>query len=774
MHRDDRRPVVLNVDDHEAGRYALSRLLRREGFEVLEAGTGEEALELAKRYPDLVLLDVNLPDISGREVCRKIKSDPHMRRIPVLHISAIATSAEDRAAGLEDGADAYLTHPIDPPLLFATIRALLRVRQAEAEARDAALRWRTTFDAIGHGLALVDRDGRVRQINRAMEALVGKPAAELVGMSYDALLPGGAKPAGGCPFERARDSGEREVAEVHHGNRWFEITADPVLDERGEFSGAVRSMMEITSRRLAMEERERLVGQLESERARLEGVLRQLPAGVVIVEAPSGRIVLSNSQVEALLGGRLEAGLRMEEAVRRQAFRGGGQKPYPVEEWPLARSMNSGEVCTGEEIEMEGSDGTRATLLVSSAPIRDRKGFIVAAVATLLDVTDRKQLEEQFRKAQKMEAMGRLAGGVAHDFNNLLTIINGYGQMVMDALADSPIRRDMEAIMEASGRAIALTRQLLTFSRRQVVQPKVLDLNTHVRRMNRMLRRLIGEDIRLETALRAQPARVRADPGQLEQVVLNIVVNARDAMPDGGRLSIETANAELDADSAILRRGLSPGTYVVLAIGDTGEGMPADVQRHLFEPFFTTKPKGKGTGLGLSTVYGIVKQSGGEVLVDSEVGRGSTFRIYFPLIAEAARHAEPRVVEAKPRRGTETILLVEDEADVRRLTGEMLSRQGYSVLQAASGGEALRLWREHRASIDLVLTDVIMPEMSGRELADQLKSARADIRVMYMSGYTDDVIARHGVLDAGSAFVQKPFTPEALARKVRAVLDGEG
>lgn len=771
-----RKPVILNVDDDDAGRYATTEVLLREGFEVVEARTGEETLELVRRNPDLVLLDLDLPGISGLDVCRRIKTDPETRDIPVVFLSATATTQDDRIRGLEHGGDAYLTAPIAPELLAATIRAFLRTRRAEAQARSAAREWQATFDAVQHGICLLDREGRIVRANRAFADILGKEPAELVGMSRQQAFPEAEAPPGGWPFERTRVSKRRESAEVRVGDRWFEVIADPLLDSNGEFTGAVRTISDVTWRRKAEMDRDLLVRELERGRERLQMVLDQMPAGVILAEAPSGRVLLANDRVNLLWSKPWEAGetiFNLVESIR--SFRPDG-RPYRPGEWPLERSINTGETVTNEEIEIVGEDRRRVWVLASSTPVRDRNGFVVAGILTLQDITGRKQLEEQFRQAQKMEAIGRLAGGVAHDFNNLLTIIGGYGQMLLDTTnPEDPIHKDLEAIMEAANRAGALTRQLLTVSRRQVVQPKTFELNRLITRTNRMLKRVIGEDVELVHALESERGRIKADPGQIEQVLLNLAINARDAMPTGGRLTIETADIEIGQDTIVAGQTLKAGKYVLLAVSDTGTGMTPEVMKHVFEPFFTTKPRGKGTGLGLSTVYGIVTQTGGVIAVDSEAGRGTAIRIYFP--AAAARRGGQQETERELGRadsssagGRETILVVEDEADVRRLAAEMLARLGYNVLEAQSGAEAVRLWEENRDAIDLVLTDVVMPRMSGQELAATLQQARPGTRVMFMSGYTDDVVARHGGIDRAK-LLHKPFTSDSLARMVRSVLD---
>lgn len=380
--------------------------------------------------------------------------------------------------------------------------------------------------------------------------------------------------------------------------------------------------------------------------------------------------------------------------------------------------------------------------------------------------------EEQLRQAQKLEAIGQLAGGVAHDFNNLLTVITGYSDILIQSIRESdPNLPRVEEIKKAAERAASLTRQLLAFSRKQVLQPRVFDLNTLVADMGKMLRRLIGEDIELATALTEDPVQVNADPGQIEQVLMNLVVNARDALPQGGKITIETAPVEIDHAYAGMHVAVRPGPYIMLAVSDNGSGMDEETRKHIFEPFFTTKEQGKGTGLGLSTVYGIVKQSEGNIWVYSEPGQGTTFKVYLPQVAAAAPEPEAVVAEAPMPSGLETILVVEDEDVVRGLVRHILQDAGYKVLDAGRGEDAIRLCAEDGQAIDLLLTDLVMPEMTGREVAGRSSELRPGLKVLFMSGYTDDAIVHHGALEANVDFIQKPFTPADLARKVRKVLD---
>ena len=384
-------------------------------------------------------------------------------------------------------------------------------------------------------------------------------------------------------------------------------------------------------------------------------------------------------------------------------------------------------------------------------------------------------LQEQLRQSQKMESIGQLAGGVAHDFNNILTVIHGYSELVINSLEPAnPIRDDVKEIKTAAERASALTRQLLAFSRKQVLQPKVIDLNSLVTNMVKMLRRMIGEGIKLNTLLASDLASIKADPGQIEQIMLNLAVNAKDAMPNGGTLTVETANVELDQDYANLHLNVVPGPYVMLSVSDTGVGMTPEVRERVLEPFFTTKEKGKGTGLGLATVYGIVKQSGGNIWIYSEPGQGSTFKIYLPRVEEDTDFLQQVAVAAPSQHGSETILLVEDEKMVRSLALTILKRQGYKVLEAENGDRAFSIAQEQDAnSIHLLLTDVVMPGMSGHELSERLKPQCPGMRVIYMSGYTDEaIVEKHGLSAPGIHYLQKPFPPDTLVKKVRSVLDG--
>ena len=418
-------------------------------------------------------------------------------------------------------------------------------------------------------------------------------------------------------------------------------------------------------------------------------------------------------------------------------------------------------------------DGSLYTQDSTMSRVLDADGEVASYVAVARDVTAALVLEAQFLQAQKMEAVGRLAGGVAHDFNNVLSVVLSYADMLIgDLKPDDPVRIDVEEIRRAGLRAAALTRQLLAFSRRQVLELKVLDLSDLLVGMEKMIARLLGADVAVTMLASHGLWKVKADRGQVEQIIMNLAVNARDAMPRGGKLTIETANVALDEDYASTHQDVLAGPYVQIAMSDTGTGMDQETLARIFEPFFTTKEAGKGTGLGLATVFGIVRQSGGHIWVYSEPGRGTPFKVYLPRFGGLAARPSLPLADLTSQRGSETILLVEDEDQVRVLTRTILRRHGYVVLEAPNGGEALLICEQHGAKIDLLLTDVVLPRMSGRQLAERLATIRPEMSVLYMSGYTDDAILLHGILDSGVAFLQKPLTPTSLTRKVREVLDG--
>ncbi|MBI5418961.1 MAG: PAS domain S-box protein [Deltaproteobacteria bacterium] len=545
--------------------------------------------------------------------------------------------------------------------------------------------------------------------------------------------------------------------------RWLVDRRKFIYDAAGNFAYVDGLIIDITDRKRA-EEVVREAGE------KLMGLIQASPLAIMCLD-PDGIITMWNLAAERIFGWSEEEVLDRPNPIvpedKRQEFQA------------LLDRSRQGIPLIGVEARRRKKDGSPIDVRIWTSLLRDGAGKITSIMVLYDDITERKQMEEalrqseeRFRQAQKMEAVGRLAGGIAHDFNNLLTAIRGYSDLLLHRLdRGSPLRREVEEIRKAGDRAASLTHQLLAFSRKQMLQPKVLDLCTVVAGMDMMLRRLIGEDIDLITVLEPDPWKVRVDPGQIEQVIMNLVINARDAMPRGGKVIVETANVFLGEDDVRRHADVPPGPYVMLSISDTGSGMDKETRSRLFEPFFTTKETGKGTGLGLSTVYGIVKQSGGDVLVESEVGKGSTFKVFLPRLAEdPARDGAARPSRALPR-GHETLLLVEDDEMVRRFALDVLQGHGYTVLAAHDGVEALETAKTCMEKIHMVITDVVMPRMGGRELVESLGRYLPGAKVLYMSGYTDETILLHGVMEKETALLQKPFTVDALVRKVREVLD---
>ena len=634
----------------------------------------------------------------------------------------------------------------------------LERQRSERALRESEERFRSLVENATVGIYRTTPQGSILMANPTLCRMLGyKDLAELGARDLEGE---GFEP--GYPRQAFRERIERDGEVIGLESAWarkdgsiifVRESARAIRSATGEIPYYDGIVEDVTERKRAEAERVRLVTAIEQS------------AEAVVITNTAGEIEYVNPAFTHISGYSREEALGQNPRL----LKSGKQGPALYQE--LWATISQGNTWKGEVINRR-KDGSLYTEQMVITPVRDELGKVTHFIAVKQDVTERKHLEEQFRQAQKMQAVGRLAGGVAHDFNNLLTIINGYSEMALDRMDSSdPISGLIAEIGKAGERAASLTRQLLAFSRQQVLAPRVLDLNALVAEVQKMLRRLIGEDIELTTVQGPALGRVKADPGQIEQILMNLAVNARDAMPRGGKLLIETADIELDDAYARTRGVVTPGHYVMLAVGDTGIGMDAETQAHIFEPFFTTKEKGKGTGLGLATVYGIVKQSGGYVWVYSEPGKGTTFKIYLPRVDGADELAQAPEARGHAHTGSETILLVEDEEAVRTLASKILRELGYKVLESANPESALEISERYNEPIHLLLTDVVMPGMSGRKVAEGLTFLRPKTKVVYMSGYTDDSVVRHGVLETGTAFLQKPFTPAGLARKIREVLD---
>jgi PAS domain S-box-containing protein len=652
------RPArILIVDDERHNRQLLEVMLAPEGYVLVTASSGEDALDMvADQPPDLILLDIMMPAMDGYQVAGRIKRNPATKNIPII----ILTMMDDRNAkmlGLNAGAEDFLAKPVDRAELCVRVRNLLRLKEygdyhdkysqlleLEVDARTAQVveserLYRSTFDTAPVGIVHMDLSGRWLRVNLRLCELLGYSRDELQSTTAEEL-----------------------------------VKADEAVGEREALDQMARGTLD---RHVIHEKRYRTRG-------------------------------------GSFVWGRVNMSVHRDADDKPQHF-----------------------------------------------------------VIVIEDITEQRVLEAQLRQTSKMDAIGRLASGVAHDFNNLLSVILSYGEMLAEDLAEGhPMRAGLEEIRAAGLRAVDLTRQLLTFSRQHVRQPKVVDLSTIVSGVENMLQRLISADVELTTNGDPARGRILVDPGQMEQLIVNLAVNARDAMPNGGKLIIETADVVLDETYASEHLGARVGSHVLLTVSDNGTGMDKATQARMFEPFFTTKDPGKGTGLGLATVFEIVRQSGSTIWVDSEPDRGTTFKIYFPTVERPLVESTPPSPSLRTLSGSETILLVEDEDGVRKLARTILRKYGYKVLEAQNGGDAFLLCEQHPSTIHLLLTDMVMPRMSGRQLAERLLPLRPGMKVLYMSGYTDDKFVHRGALDATIAFLQKPITPEALMLKVRETLGG--
>jgi len=795
---------ILIVDDKEENLYLLEALLSGSGYEVVSAKNGVEALEKLKKDSfNMIISDILMPKMDGYQLCRECKSDDKLKKIPFIFSTATYTDKKDEEFALSLGADKFTVKPLEPNLFLDIVKSVIKEgvkkprlapkkpieeetvyfeeynkrlikklekkrldlekevnerKKAEEKVKEQNKFLKDVMCALTHPFAVIDANNYRIIFGNAVTGW----SDNLKELKCYELTHKREKPCSGkeypCPLKKVIETKMPTVVEhTHHdkdGNmRNVEIHAYPILDGKGSVVQVIEYSIDITERKKA-----------EEEVRKLSLAVEQSPAATVISDT-KGNIEYVNPKFTEITG------YTYEEIIGKN-FRilNSGEHPpdFYKELWD---TITSGKEWHGE-FHHKKKNGEFYWEHASISPIKNEEGVITHFLGVKEDITETKLMEEQLLQSQKMEAVGSLAGGVAHDFNNMMTVVIGYSEFLLSTLKKGEVEyKCVGEIMKAGKKAASLTQQLLAFSRKQVFQPHVVNLNALITDLEKMLKRLIGEDIDLQLDLDSKLGAVRADPGQMDQITMNLAVNARDAMPRGGKITIETANVELDEEYCRLHMAVQPGAYIMLAVSDTGIGMDKETQSRIFEPFFSTKEEGKGTGLGLSTVYGIVKQSFGNIWVYTEPGHGTTFKIYFPRIEEATEAREKEEASEKIFRGSETILLVEDEEMVRDLAYKVLAEMGYTVLAASNGEEALQICERHKGPIHLMLTDVVMPKMSGKELAESSVRRHPELKVLYMSGYTDNSVIRNGMLEPGVNFVQKPFTPLSLTKKVREVLD---
>jgi PAS domain S-box-containing protein len=803
----DTQRHILIVDDDPGFRKTLSDILKLKGYISIAVERGQAALEqIQAQAPAVALIDLKLADMSGLALIEEIKAVS--AEIECIVLTGYASQASAIEA-INLGAYGYLQKPYAVEQLLVMIRRAIEKRQTEEALQRVAEQRQRLLQMAQSVISTLALDEVIRQTQQTLQqvlaydffgfywldeetkvlrpSLIVSPERFVGAESFREF----AIPSGQGLLGAVVDSGQEAlINNAHLDPRSVyppgvaptcehviilpirtktktlgtlivgRITEKPFTEEEFELAQLFNSYVSLAV------ENARLFEQTTLSEKRYRTLFEESKDAIFII-TPDGKIVDANpAAVELSSYSSREELLHVDVTPFLYTTLGTLDQ---VEQTLLQQGF-----VKDFEFVIRRRDGSKLTVLGSVTAVRDENGELTAYQGIVRDITERKELEEQLYQSQKMEAIGRLAGGVAHDFNNLLTVIKGYAGLLLSLQPDESNQqsKDIEQIMQAAEQAATLTRQLLAFSRQQPLQPKIINLNQVMIYLEKMLRRLIGEDIDLTTILADDLGQVKADPGQIEQVIMNLVVNARDAMPQGGKLTVETANVELDENYTRHYVDVTPGAYVMLAVSDTGQGMNEETQSHIFEPFFTTKAAGQGTGLGLATVHGIVKQSNGHILVYSEPEQGTVFKIYLPQVQNPLELAQPDLPLTASLEGKETILLVEDNEMVRQLVRQVLDKNGYRVLVAHNGETAIQVCKMDKTPIHLLVTDVIMPGgMNGYEVAKLLTSFYPAMKVLYMSGYADEAIVRHGILEEGTAFLQKPFTPKILAQKVREVLD---
>ncbi len=788
--------IILNVDDRPDNRYLFDTILRAAGHDVYSAADGVEALALLQNMQcDLIVSDVVMPGMDGFQFCREVKANPATRDIPFVFFTAVYTEAKDEQFALSLGAAGFLVKPLEPDQLVEKLlqaahapaapaaaplvddsagfleaynrrvvqkleTKLAEIEELNTRLQSSEARLRAVVEGTSDAVFIKDRTGHYVTINAAGARFLARPVEAVLGRTDAELYDESTARARAVAEQRLLQFGLVEAYEEElrrpgdQQSRHFHTVRGPLRGEAGLIVGSFGISRDITARR-----------QSEEQIRKLSRAVEQSPISVVITDV-DGRIEYVNPLFTTLTGYTAAEAIGQNPRILRS---GRHSREFYAELW---QTIKGGRDWQGI-LENRRKDGTHFFEQTRISPVKDADGRLTHFIALKEDITERLRLEDQLRQSQKMDAIGRLAGGVAHDFNNLLTII----QLEASALAahpalDADATEGIRQITAATQRATGLTRQLLAFSRKQEKEEQDVDLGETVANLAKLVRRILGEDIRLTTAVPAEPVTLRADPGMLEQALLNLAINARDAMPSGGALHIAVETVEIDADYVRTHAGATPGRRAHLIVSDTGSGIAPEHLGRIFEPFFTTKAPGQGTGLGLATVYGILQQHLGWITVESTVGHGTTFHLYLPALAPAALAAGEEVPEHPFPRGSETVLLAEDDDRVRELVQAALERQGYKVLAAANGDDALAALQRHNGPVHLLVTDLIMPgSLNGRQLADHARVLRPDLRTVFISGYPADVVNRLLNLKSAGEFLRKPFAVRTLVETVRQRLD---
>jgi PAS domain S-box-containing protein len=765
---DDFRLPLLVVEDDEGLNRLIRKIFSREGFQVEGVVTGREALAALKAKPDvLLLLDLVLTDMTGREILAELAA--RETKVPFI----IMTGHGDARVAVEMmklGARDYIVKGAEFVELLPKIigRVFSEIgNERKLEAMDAALiqaaeNWRATFNAIPDFVSVIDLQKRFVRANKALADHLGVKPEELIGRKCFEVICKLDQPCS-CPLDRTLQTGKSATQEVNdpHIGIPLQVTCSPLFDNQGELVGVVHVARDISEQKQAAAE-------ISQSIERYRELYDNAPIAYFSIRAQDGAILQCNNQAVQLFGYERETMLMIK------VFDLYADTPQGlVRAQEIFRKLEAGCSVRNEECEMKKMDGSLAWVSVSMDPVFDDAGKVIESRSVVIDISERKRLEAALFQAQKMESIGTLAGGIAHDFNNLLNVIIGYGSMMQSSLTDDENKSFLANILSAADRATQLTKGLLTFSRKQVLELLPVNINEIINGLEKMLWRIMGEDITMSSNLSAKTLVVVADRVQIEQVLLNLAANSRDAMSGRGMLTIDTCAVELRAEDVDREKyAIKPGWYAQISVSDSGTGMDAETMERIFDPFFTTKEVGKGTGLGMAIVYGIIKQHEGYINCYSEPGQGTTFKIYLPLVKEAAVAAWKAVIAAPPPSGgAETILVAEDDPTLRKLVLKILQSHGYTVIESVDGQDAVDRFRENSDRTDLVVLDVIMPNKNGSEAYQEIITVKPAIKALFVSGYPSDKISKMGMLQGGVNFLYKPVQSDVLLRKVREILD---